>query len=1465
RMHGSAIADLAFGSLSKTAFGATHRHLALLPAETLELDLSEPAQRQFGDYELLEMIGEGGMGVVYRARQSSLDREVAVKLLAAGPWASKEFIERFHREAQNAARMQHPNIVPIYEVGCAEELHFFSMRLINGPSLAAVIKQEAKLTPRRAATLLRTIAEAVDYAHRMGVLHLDLKPANVLLDENGNPHVADFGLARRLDNALAADNDEISGTPSYMAPEQASARTRKITPATDIWGLGAIGYELVTGSPPFIGDSPQAILKLVLEGELRNPRRDAPQLPRDLEAILLKCMTRDTTERYASARALADDLGRFLNGRIVQARPIGAAQRLWRWAKRQPFIAGLAALLALTLTIGVLGVTSQWRRAEANAASASASSALANHRLWQARVDKAAVAVRDGHAYDALPELALNVKEREAQGLDASEDRMRIGTIERSAPRLIDAIALGSGIYGIALSSDGASVAITTEDEKIRLLDTATGKQYWENKFNGATRNQISPEFKIRLEALRYSPDGRFLIGNLHYGLPTLSPTGLDEILFDARDGKVLMPPTRIVPKFIDATYSPDGTYAVVRTSDQRAALMHTSDWRAVGDFHVIESVSPAWLVTTAGRHVLTTPSGFAALEIRDPRSLTVRQRIQYTTATAITAWASSADGETVAIGHQDGQIELLDCATGKRKAISPGPAGRVGWIAYSPDGQWFGAVADSGQVLVWDSATGKLAAPAMHLNITPEHHHAQLAIDANARTVIASADMEMGLWYLPDAASNPLLLSGEFPNAAAWWVRSFAYSPGQGLVASDGGQGNLLLWRVQPLAPRGLRSAWMPTDPLRVTNGHIVAVDEASMRVVNAADGHPVGPALALPQPPAFAQLTTDNTKLVAIAGHRLFVYDVATWALTHAPIELPDDPAQINLNPDSRHVLLVFGDYRDDKNGEFGQVRDLTNGQIVATAPTFEPLSRFRFSTNGRELLHWKDDRLFRRDALTLRTLWGPLAFGRLAAEQAQGKQGSAAPDLSIAITNAEFSMDGSRIDVLTANADAHDGAARYWELDAATGKRLKHTLLSETGGGEAFAKLPDGKGLIVQRLDSFAPLWIDVHGHSTQLPSYGNYELGPLALSPNATQFARAPSADHIAITSTDDRQWLSPLMPTALPMADPFSQHPTQLAFTPDGNGLVARMYQREWLYWDVRPDLRPVDQIVQEAELLHPDRKPVKNAFPTMLSEIERRHLRASDPGPPLKRKDFTEVAPMPRQAGLPARMLDLTRFYDAPLTGFARWGYLGNYRELAPGAHRLLGIDYDVRGIIALASRSFAGQLDPARPPPAAVRDIHPDTSHLAALDILVTGYDCMDPEKGQPPYSIVELAYADGTRARLPLECWGNMLPSKVDEKIAVQVRKVQFGSTDHRPVPPIAWRQTNFGTTFGWDSMIEAVRLLNPHPERAVSSIALEATDLPYSSPLFFAITTEPVETGAATAATNPAQPPRASDRRR
>jgi serine/threonine-protein kinase len=366
------------------------------------------SQRRLGDYELIELLGEGGTCVVYRAHQLTLDRDVAVKVLAAGPWASSEFVEKFRREAQNAARMQHPNIVAIYEVCSEEDLHFFSMQLVRGPSLAHELRRQQRLPALRAATLLRAVAEAVDYAHRLGVLHLDLKPGNVLLDENGDPHVADFGLARRVDDAIDVKEAGISGTPSYMAPEQVRADARAIAATTDVWSLGAILHELVTGEPPFRAASVRATLQQVEDGAMRRPRQLVPTLPLDLEAIILRCLAHDPAARYPSARALADDLGRFAEGYAVHARRLNTAQRVLRWVRREPRLAGSAALIAASLVAGVVATGMQWHRAEANAQHArdSAQRAEAARRFLVAVFEQAAPDQTHGKAFTAHELLA---------------------------------------------------------------------------------------------------------------------------------------------------------------------------------------------------------------------------------------------------------------------------------------------------------------------------------------------------------------------------------------------------------------------------------------------------------------------------------------------------------------------------------------------------------------------------------------------------------------------------------------------------------------------------------------------------------------------------------------------------------------------------------------------------------------------------------------------------------------------------------------------------------------------------------------------------------------------------------------------------------------------------------------------------------------------------------------------------
>jgi serine/threonine-protein kinase len=305
-----------------------------------------PCVRYFGDYELLEEIARGGMGVVYKARQASLNRLVALKMIVTGELATPQAVARFRAEAEAAANLDHLHIVAIYEVGEHEGQQYYAMRYVEGPSLARHPRDEARTEARR----LAVIARAVHHAHQRGILHRDLKPSNILLDATGlAPLVADFGLSKPIDSdrSLTAAG-ALVGTPRYMAPEQAAAR-RDLTVAADVYSLGVVLYERLTGRTPFTGETVLEVLRQVREAEPPRPSGLVPGLSRDLETVCLKCLEKDPGKRYASAAALADDLERWLDGRPIQARPVGQVERLWRWCRRNPAVASLTAGVVLLL------------------------------------------------------------------------------------------------------------------------------------------------------------------------------------------------------------------------------------------------------------------------------------------------------------------------------------------------------------------------------------------------------------------------------------------------------------------------------------------------------------------------------------------------------------------------------------------------------------------------------------------------------------------------------------------------------------------------------------------------------------------------------------------------------------------------------------------------------------------------------------------------------------------------------------------------------------------------------------------------------------------------------------------------------------------------------------------------------------------------------------------------------------
>jgi tRNA A-37 threonylcarbamoyl transferase component Bud32 len=311
--------------------------------------------KYFGDYELLEEIARGGMGVVWKARQTSLKRDVALKMIRAGTLAGPNEVERFLREAEAAANLQHPNIVAIHEVGEHGGQHYFSMDYVAGRDLGVIVK-DGPLLPQLSARYVKIIAEAIHFAHQRGTLHRDLKPQNVLIDAADQPRITDFGLAKIMkDDSQLTQSGVVMGSPSYMPPEQAAGRQEDIGPASDVYSLGAMLYELLTGQPPFRGITAMATLRDVMEEEPIPPRRLKAEIPPDLETICLKCLEKTPLARYPTARALAEELDRYLKGEPILARPASTVRKVVSWARRHPgTLATLAAIIMVALAFGVI-------------------------------------------------------------------------------------------------------------------------------------------------------------------------------------------------------------------------------------------------------------------------------------------------------------------------------------------------------------------------------------------------------------------------------------------------------------------------------------------------------------------------------------------------------------------------------------------------------------------------------------------------------------------------------------------------------------------------------------------------------------------------------------------------------------------------------------------------------------------------------------------------------------------------------------------------------------------------------------------------------------------------------------------------------------------------------------------------------------------------------------------------------
>ena len=648
-------------------------------AQVAAEETSAPATRAFGDYELLRELGRGGMGVVWEARQRAVGRVVALKVLRAGDFATEAEVRRFQSEAEAAARLEHPNIVPVFDVGFAGGRPYFTMRRLDGGTLAAVTC-DGPLPNDRAAELAAKIARAIRHAHERGVLHRDLKPANVLLDAAGEPHVADFGLARLGDggDGLTVSGAAL-GTPGFAAPEAAAGQPGAATTAGDVYGLGAILFFLLTGRAPFEGASAVEVLRRVVGEEPPSPLGLNPRADRDLAVITLKCLEKEPARRYAGAAALADDLERWRRGEPILARPVRAWERAWKWARRHR----AAAALLVALPLGLIFFLLQIARSDARLRG---SERAARAGAYAADVALAFRAVDEGNLAQARDALARHVPARGEEDVRGFEWRLADRWTHGDASVRLAGHA--GAVRAVTFAPDGRTLATAGDDGMVALWDTGTHQSL--------THWRVPGE---KFVSVALAGDGKFLLAGAESGRVIFWGLESGRILHEKR----VAGPARVAAPARSLWYAFGGGAA----------------WDGQGrGGHATPDTLGRWLIEPneranldqAGGLVAFTPDGRSLLTAGGARptllwDMATRATRRVASADVVVlAAAVSPDGAKVAVSsYGGGGFHLRETAGPRVVRVSTGVSQRLLALSFSPDARLLAAACADHSVRVWN------------------------------------------------------------------------------------------------------------------------------------------------------------------------------------------------------------------------------------------------------------------------------------------------------------------------------------------------------------------------------------------------------------------------------------------------------------------------------------------------------------------------------------------------------------------------------------------------------------------------------------------------------------------------------------------------------------------------------------------------------------------------------------------
>jgi serine/threonine protein kinase/WD40 repeat protein len=874
--------------------------------------------RYFADYEIIEEIARGGMGVVYRARQLRLNRPVALKMIAAGQLATPGTVQRFHTEAEAAARLDHPHIVPIYEIGEHEGQHYFSMKLIEGGTLADLgLKSNLQdpTSPEVAARLVGTVARAVHYAHQRGILHRDLKPTNILLNAHGEPNVTDFGLAKLVEDDSSLTLSAVTlGTPAYMAPEQAAGGAKQLTTAADVYSLGAILYELLTGQVPFRAETAVETLRQVCEKEPPPPRSLNPKLNRDLETICLKCLSKDPQQRYGSAELLALDLERWRKGEPILARPASAAEKAWRWCRRRPVVAGLLVALNIVFAVGLAGILWEWH---------AATEKLIESYTAQARATRGSD--RMGRRFDSLATISnavsLNPTARQREALRSEA----IGCFALTDLRIVKQWPLvrpwnedGEGVEGTwHFDSRLQLYARTTERGEISVRQAADDRET-------ARLPSVGPA-PILIDL--FSPDSRFL---------ACFYDDLTNRMWDIARGKIVA----TNPLASSWAFTPEGRSLAVSHLDGSLSIVEVDTWKERRRL----SLHPYWMLCyfPDGTRIAGVRQQDYHVEIADLDAGKILDTFEVPE--NVVSLELSTDGHSMAAGGDNGHIYVWNVATGDRLDID-GHRGEVWRLAFNHEGTLLASASSArfnscdGTFRLWDPSTGRLV-----LSAPGDRFHIQFSGDDR---YLAYGDYRHV--SLAEVTPHPALrLLGRAGRQLTHWP-SPGFSPDGRLLTLDRESPAPTLWDLaagKELAMLENGHAWFNPDGKSIFISGAGELSQWPMETVDATTNViRLGPGVPLIGENRSVDITQNGRFMAApnSDGTTVLVYDLAK------PAERITLGAHSNLNsiaisPDGRFVATA------GRHGSGVKLWDVSSRRTLAELPASVP-SSVTFSPDG----HW------------------------------------------------------------------------------------------------------------------------------------------------------------------------------------------------------------------------------------------------------------------------------------------------------------------------------------------------------------------------------------------------------------------------------------------------------------------------------------------------------------------------------